>query len=74
MRLFQQLGALRKHLWEQHIVHLAPEERHQLETGQHPSQSHAHVEQAQPIFAEFRSRVACLPYVAEVFTGMYHND
>jgi hypothetical protein len=73
-RLFQQLGALRMHLWEQHIAHLTAEERHQLESGQHPSQSHARVHQAQPIFEEFRSRVACLPYVVEVVMGMYHAD
>jgi hypothetical protein len=73
-RLFKQLGALRKHLWEQHLSHLTPEERHQLETGQHPSQSHARVDQAQPILEEFRSRVACLSYVTEVVMGMYHMD
>lgn len=73
-RLFQQLGELRKHLWKQHIVHLTPEERQQLEAGQHPSQSHSRIEQAKPIFEEFRSRVAHLPYVAEVHLGAYHMD
>jgi hypothetical protein len=73
-RLFQQLGALRKHLWEQHLVGLTPEERRQLETGQHPSQSHDRLDQAQPILEEFRSRVEGLPYVAEVVMGMYHMD
>jgi hypothetical protein len=73
-RLFQRLGELRKHLWEQHVIHLTPAERQQLEARQHPSQSHERIEQAKPIFEEFRSRVANLPYVTEVHIGMYHMD
>ena len=73
-RLFRQLGELRKLLWEQHIVQLTPQERQQLEAGQHPSQSHRCVEQAKPILEEFRSQVASLPYVADVSIGMYHMD
>jgi hypothetical protein len=73
-RLFQQLGELRKHLWEQHIVHLTPEERQQLEAGQHPSQSHSRMDQAEPIFDEFRSQVASLPYVTQVHLGAYDMD
>jgi hypothetical protein len=73
-RLFQQFNALRTQLWEQHVVHLTSEERYQLETGQHPSQSHARIEQARPIFEEFRYRVVGLPYVADVIMGMYHMD
>jgi hypothetical protein len=73
-RLFQQFGELRKHLWEQHIVHLTPEERRQLEAGEHPSQSHSRAKQASGALEEFRTRLARLPYVAEVSMGMYHMD
>src|SRR5690349_3808908 len=64
-RLFQQLGELRKHLWDQHFVHLTAEERQQLEAGQHPSQSHSRAAQARPVFEEFRLRMVRLPYVAD---------
>lgn len=73
-RLFHQLGELREHLWRRHLASLTSEERRQLETGQHPSQSHSRYEQAKPIFEEFRARVELLPYVAEVFMPAYHVD
>ncbi len=73
-RLFEQLGELRKHLYDQHLRLLTPEECRQLKAGQHPSQSHARAEQAKPIFEEFRSRMKCLPFIADVLMCMYHMD
>lgn len=65
-RLNRHLRQLRNHLWKKHLRQLTREERQQLKTGNHPSQSHKGFEMAAPIFEEFRSRVAALPYVEEV--------
>jgi hypothetical protein len=65
-RLRRQFEQLRKHLWKWHLKQLTPEERKEIKAGKHVSQSHKHIEKAREIFEEFRSRVAALPYVAEV--------
>src|ERR1700677_2062134 len=65
-RLQQQFEELRRHLWKRHLKQLTPEERKDIKAGKHPSRSHKRIEQAREIFEEFRSRVAGLPYVAEV--------
>lgn len=65
-RLRQQFEALRKHLWKRHLKQLTLQERNDIKAGKHSSQSHKHIEKAREIFEEFRSRVAGLPYVAEV--------
>jgi hypothetical protein len=65
-RLNRHLIELRNHLWKKHLRELTREERRQLKTGNHPSQSHKGFELAAPVFDEFRSRVASLSYVEEV--------
>ena len=65
-RLTRQLEELRKHLWKKHLAQLSPEERKQIKKGDHPSQSHMRIDQAKPIFDEFRLRVQPLPYVSDV--------
>jgi hypothetical protein len=66
VRLNRHLRQLRNHLWKKHLHQLTREERSQLQTGNHPSQSHRGFELAAPTFEEFRARVAALPYVDEV--------
>jgi hypothetical protein len=65
-RLNRHLKELRNHLWKKHLRQLTREERQQLKAGNHPSQSHKGFELAAPIFDQFRSKVAALPYVDEV--------
>jgi hypothetical protein len=65
-RLNRHLSELRNHLWKKHLRQLTREERQRLKSGSHPSQSHRGFDLAAPIFDEFRSRVATLPYVEEV--------
>jgi hypothetical protein len=66
VRLSRQLQELRSHLWKRHLRDLTSDERKQIKTGKHPSQSHKRIDDAKAIFEEFRSRLAGLAYVAEV--------
>jgi hypothetical protein len=65
-RLHRHFEELRTHLWKRHLKQLTSQERKDIKAGKHLSQSHKHIEKAREIFEEFRSRVAGLPYVAEV--------
>lgn len=71
-RLTRQLEELRRHLWKKHLRRLTREERKQLKTGRHPSQSHKGFDEAKPIFEEFRAKVGVLPYVEEVAMTTRH--
>ena len=59
-------------MWSRHLKHLTRDERKQIGTGTHPSQSHKGFEAAKPIFEEFRSRVAAHPFVEEVTMVTQH--
>jgi hypothetical protein len=65
-KLARQVKELRAHLWKRHLAQLTPEERKEIKEGKHPSLSHTRIDQAKPIFEEFRAKVAPLPFVAEV--------
>lgn len=65
-KLRRQFEELRRHLWRKHLRQLTPEERKEIKEGRHPSQSHKRIEQAKPIFEEFRTKVGSLAFVAEV--------
>lgn len=73
-RLQRQVDQLRKHLWKKHLARLTPEERKQIKLGTHPSQSPKLIDQARIIFEEFRSRLAHLPFLAEVSMVPRHMD
>jgi len=72
VRLQRHLKQLREHLWKRHLKELTRDERNQIKTGTHPSQSHKGFEMAKPIFEEFRSRVAAHPFVEEVTMVTQH--
>jgi hypothetical protein len=72
-RLTRQLEELREHLWKVHVKLLTRDERKQLQQGNHPSQSHTRIDQAKPIFDEFRLRVSPLPYVSDVTMVARHT-
>src|SRR5215469_9812256 len=72
VRLQRHLKQLREHLWKRHLKQLTRDERKQIETGTHPSQSHRGFEMAKPTFEEFRSHVASYPFVEEVTMVTQH--
>ncbi len=73
-KLTRQLEGLSKRLWKKHLVQVPLDERRQIKKGDHPSQSHTRIDQAKPIFDEFRLRVAHLPYVSDVTMVARHAN
>jgi hypothetical protein len=69
-----QFGELRRHLFAQHLATLTPEEQREFEEGEHPSQSHAFADRAQPVAEEFQRELQRLGYAARVELGWYHFD
>jgi hypothetical protein len=69
-----QYGELRRHLFAKHLATLTPEEQRQFEQGDHPSQSHAFADRAQPVAEEFQRELERLGFVARVELSWYHFD
>jgi hypothetical protein len=57
---------LRQHLFDNHIKTLPDEIQKQLKSGQHPSQSHSKIMQAEPVLQRLKDTLAGLDFVKDV--------
>ena len=57
---------LRRHLYENHIKTLPEEIQKQLKSGQHPSQTHVKIKQAEPVLQRLKDILSGLDFVKDV--------
>jgi len=57
---------LRKHLFDNHIKTLPDEIQKQLKSGQHPSQTHAKIMQAEPVMQRLKTILSGLDFIDNV--------
>jgi len=57
---------LRQHLFDQHLKTLPDEIQKQLKSGQHPSQSHSKIKQAEPVLQRLKDLLSGLDFIKEV--------
>ena len=74
---FQILGEANRHFYPKHLATLPAAIRQQIESGEHPSQSHERHEAASAVMAEFEHYLAencSLPITEAPRMGFYHGD
>lgn len=67
-----QYGELRRHLFDQHLKTLDPDQRLLLECGKHPSQDHGKAKEALQYAETLRERLKHHQFVKKVGVGSYH--
>ncbi len=74
-RYITEYGELRRHLFAKHTATLSPEDQRKLNDGNHPSQSHAFAELAEPYCELLKGHLHALGLEPnEVVLGWYHMD
>lgn len=73
-RFNDQLGELRRHLFNKHLATLSVAEQEQLKAGSHPSQSHQKVKDADEFAALLHSELLQHGFDIQVQPGCYHMD
>jgi hypothetical protein len=57
---------LRQHLFDKHVRTLPDEIQKQLKSGQHPSQSHEKIKQAEPVLQRLKEILSGLDFIKDV--------
>jgi hypothetical protein len=70
----EQHAELRRHLFDEHLKSLAPNERDLLARGKHPSQSHSRAKKAEPYARQLFDSLKHLDCIKAVGPGAYHMD
>jgi hypothetical protein len=73
-KYFDKYFELRKHLFNEHLKTLSPEELCQINNGQHPSQSHSRIQTAKEYAKELRLTLKEIGSITDVIVGVYHGD
>ena len=62
----EQFCELRQHLFDKHLKSLPDEIQNQLKNRQHPSQTHAKINQAEPVLQKLKATLTGLDFVKDV--------